>query len=36
MEGVVYLTLAQRLYESGAEYAEGWNFGPANGLQFFR
>ena len=23
-----YLTLAQRLYESGAEYAEGWNFGP--------
>lgn len=24
-----YLTLAQRLYESGAEYAEGWNFGPA-------
>lgn len=25
-----YLTLAQRLYESGAEYAEGWNFGPAD------
>lgn len=23
-----YLTLAQRLYESGPEYAEGWNFGP--------
>lgn len=25
-----YLTLAQRLYESGSEYAEGWNFGPAD------
>lgn len=25
-----YLTLAQRLYESGVEYAEGWNFGPAD------
>lgn len=25
-----YLTLAQRLYENGAEYAEGWNFGPAD------
>lgn len=24
-----YLTLAQRLYEQGAAYAEGWNFGPA-------
>ncbi len=24
-----YLTLARRLYEAGAEYAEGWNFGPA-------
>lgn len=23
-----YLTLAQRLYECGPEYAEGWNFGP--------
>lgn len=23
-----YLALAQRLYESGSEYAEGWNFGP--------
>lgn len=23
-----YLTLAQRLYEGGAEYAEGYNFGP--------
>jgi CDP-glucose 4,6-dehydratase len=23
-----YLLLAQRLYEQGAEYAEGWNFGP--------
>jgi CDP-glucose 4,6-dehydratase len=23
-----YLTLAQRLYEYGPEYAEGWNFGP--------
>jgi CDP-glucose 4,6-dehydratase len=25
-----YLTLAQRLYESGSEYAEAWNFGPAD------
>jgi CDP-glucose 4,6-dehydratase len=25
-----YLILAKRLYESGAEYAEGWNFGPAD------
>jgi len=25
-----YLTLAQRLYESGSEYAEGWNFGPVD------
>jgi CDP-glucose 4,6-dehydratase len=25
-----YLLLAERLYESGAEYAEGWNFGPAD------
>lgn len=25
-----YLTLAQRLYEQGAAYAEGWNFGPAD------
>lgn len=24
-----YLVLAQRLYEQGAEYAEGWNFGPS-------
>ncbi len=23
-----YLVLAQRLYEEGARYAEGWNFGP--------
>ena len=23
-----YLTLAERLYEHGADYAEGWNFGP--------
>lgn len=23
-----YLTLAERLYELGASYAEGWNFGP--------
>lgn len=23
-----YLALAQKLYEEGAEYAEGWNFGP--------
>lgn len=23
-----YLTLAQRLYESGADFEEGWNFGP--------
>ena len=25
-----YLTLAQRLYEEGAAYAEGWNFGPVD------
>jgi CDP-glucose 4,6-dehydratase len=25
-----YLTLARKLYESGTEYAEGWNFGPAD------
>ncbi|MEI6826598.1 MAG: CDP-glucose 4,6-dehydratase [Desulfuromonadales bacterium] len=25
-----YLTLAQRLYEDGAVFAEGWNFGPAD------
>jgi len=25
-----YLLLAQRLYEDGARYAEGWNFGPAD------
>lgn len=25
-----YLLLAQSLYEHGAEYAEGWNFGPAD------
>lgn len=25
-----YLTLAQKLYESGAEFVEGWNFGPAD------
>ena len=25
-----YLILAQRLYEQGAGYAEGWNFGPAD------
>jgi CDP-glucose 4,6-dehydratase len=25
-----YLALAQRLYEDGAEYAESWNFGPAD------
>lgn len=24
-----YLLLAQRLYEEGGKYAEGWNFGPA-------
>ena len=24
-----YLTLAERLYEHGQAYAEGWNFGPA-------
>jgi CDP-glucose 4,6-dehydratase len=24
-----YLTLAQKLYESGPAFAEGWNFGPA-------
>jgi CDP-glucose 4,6-dehydratase len=23
-----YLLLAQRLYENGAEFASGWNFGP--------
>ncbi|WP_327049783.1 CDP-glucose 4,6-dehydratase [Geotalea daltonii] len=25
-----YLTLAQYLFQSGTEYAEGWNFGPAD------
>ena len=25
-----YLTLAQRLYEEGSTYAEGWNFGPTD------
>jgi CDP-glucose 4,6-dehydratase len=25
-----YLVLAQRLYEEGAQFAEGWNFGPAD------
>ncbi|MDY7577040.1 CDP-glucose 4,6-dehydratase [Herbaspirillum sp. RTI4] len=25
-----YMQLAQRLYESGRKYAEGWNFGPAD------
>jgi CDP-glucose 4,6-dehydratase len=25
-----YLLLAQRLFASGADYAEGWNFGPAD------
>lgn len=25
-----YLLLAQRLYEQGATYAEGWNFGPSD------
>lgn len=25
-----YMLLAQHLYESGTEYAEGWNFGPAD------
>lgn len=25
-----YLTLAQRLCESGADFAEGWNFGPSD------
>jgi CDP-glucose 4,6-dehydratase len=25
-----YLALAQKLYEDGAHYAEGWNFGPAD------
>jgi CDP-glucose 4,6-dehydratase len=25
-----YLQLAQKLYESGASYAEGWNFGPSD------
>jgi CDP-glucose 4,6-dehydratase len=24
-----YLLLAQRLYENGPDYAEGWNFGPS-------
>ena len=29
-----YLEVAQRLYQSGQQYAEGWNFGPAdNDLQ---
>lgn len=26
-----YLILAQRLYESGSRFAEGWNFGPPEG-----
>ena len=26
-----YLTLAEKLWENGAAYAEGWNFGPAEG-----
>jgi CDP-glucose 4,6-dehydratase len=26
-----YLSLAQRLFEGGADFAEGWNFGPAEG-----
>jgi CDP-glucose 4,6-dehydratase len=26
-----YLVLAERLYNDGAEYAEGWNFGPEDG-----
>lgn len=25
-----YLSLAQKLYESGTEFAEGWNFGPTD------
>ncbi|MFA7402720.1 MAG: CDP-glucose 4,6-dehydratase [Pelobacteraceae bacterium] len=25
-----YLLLAQKLYEDGADYAEGWNFGPSD------
>lgn len=25
-----YLTLAQKMFESGSEFAEGWNFGPAD------
>jgi CDP-glucose 4,6-dehydratase len=25
-----YLLLAEKLYQQGAEYAEGWNFGPNN------
>ena len=25
-----YLSLARKLFESGTEYAEGWNFGPAD------
>lgn len=25
-----YITLAERLYDEGATYAEGWNFGPAD------
>lgn len=25
-----YLQLAQKLYEEGADYAEGWNFGPSD------
>ncbi len=25
-----YLLLAEKLYESGAEFAEGWNFGPSD------
>jgi CDP-glucose 4,6-dehydratase len=25
-----YLVLARRLYEHGCDYAEGWNFGPAD------
>lgn len=25
-----YLKLAQKLYEEGADYAEGWNFGPSD------
>lgn len=26
-----YLTLAERLYEKGPQYSEGWNFGPDDG-----